>query len=331
MNLDFGMFMVYSWQQLQWQKVQQQKQAGKLPHALLLVGPQGLGKLDFARQLANSLLCQKPGENADACGLCSACKLLEVGTHPDLFVLSAEERGKAIKVDSIRQLSTDLTLTSQYSGYKVALVVDAHDMNINASNSLLKTLEEPASDAVLILVSSNPQKLPITVRSRCQLISFSVPEKPVALSWLLEQGIEQADELLNLAHGAPLLALDLNNEDILEHHKQLISALLGVAKNQPVVEQAAQLHKLPLGYMLNWSYDWVQDLIKLHQCGERASLIHENKRSELLQLIPRSSLQGLYDYLDQLTQTKRLQSFPLNTQLLWEDLLLSWNKQIKRV
>ena len=325
------MFMAYSWQQPQWQKVQQQRQAGKLPHAILLVGPEGLGKRHFSTKLANSLLCQSPSESGEACGQCAACKLLEVGTHPDLFVLQAEERGKAIKVDSIRQLSTDLNLTSQYAGYKVAIIADAHDMNINASNSLLKTLEEPASDSVLILVSSNPQKLPITVRSRCQMISFNMPEKSEALSWLSEQGIDEADELLALAHGAPLLAKDLKNEDILSYHKQLVTALLGTAKNQPVVEQAEQLHKFPQAYLLNWLYDWVQDMIRLHQCGDSASLVHERNKNELLQLTARSNLQGLYDYLDQLTQTKRLQSIPLNTQLLWEDLLLSWNKLLKRV
>jgi len=136
----------------------------------------GLGKLEFALQLAHSLLCSKPGENALACGECPACKLIAVDTHPDLFLLRAEERGKAIKVDDVRQLSAKLNLTSQYGGYKVAVVIDAHDMNINASNSLLKTLEEPSSNAVLILVSSNPQKLPITVRSRCQGIGFNVPD-----------------------------------------------------------------------------------------------------------------------------------------------------------
>ena len=321
--------MTFSWQVFQWQKVQQQKIAGKLPHALLLVGPEGLGKQAFAQDLAYSLLCLTPSNSGLACGECAACKLLEAGTHPDLFIVQAEERGKAIKVDGIRQLSNSLSLTSQYGGYKVALIMDAHDMNINASNSLLKTLEEPASDSMLILVSSNPQKLPVTVRSRCQLISFNAPEKQEALSWLATQGVEQADNLLNLAHGAPLLALALKQDDILSHHQQLVSALLSVANHQPVVEQAEQLHKLPLANLLNWLYDWVQDLIKLHQCGEGARLIHEANKRDLVQLTSRSTVQGLFDYLDQLTQTKRLQSIPLNTQLLWEDLLLSWNRLIK--
>jgi len=323
--------MIYPWQQLQWHNVLQQQHAGKLPHALLMLGPQGLGKLDFALHLAHGLLCNVPNDQGDACGECAACKLITVDTHPDLFILQAEERGKAIKVDDVRELSRKLNLTSQYGGYKLAIIVDAHDMNINASNSLLKTLEEPPSETLLILVSSNPQKLPITVRSRCQAIMFNTPDTQSALSWLQSQGIQQADALLNLAHGAPLLALELQQNDLLDHHKQLISALLGVAKNQPVIEQAEQLHKLPLNYMLNWLFDWVQDLIKLHQCGDSVQLVHIKQQSELKQLAARSSLQGLYDYLDQLVKNKQLQSIPLNTQLLWEDLLLSWYKILKRV
>jgi DNA polymerase III subunit delta' len=323
--------MTYPWQQSQWKKIQQQIIVGKLPHALLLSGSEGLGKLEFAMHLAHALLCKSVGDNGEACGQCAACKLIAVNTHPDLFILQAEERGKAVKVDEVRQLSAQLNLTSQYGGYQVAIIVDAHDMNINASNSLLKTLEEPSSNAVLLLVSSNPQKLPVTVRSRCQMINFTVPETSQGLNWLQKQGIEQGNELLNLAHGAPLLALDLQQEDLLAHHKQLISSLLSVAKNQPLIEQAEQLHKLPLNYCLNWLFDWIQDLIKLHQCGHSAKLVHGAQQAELQQLVARSNLSGLYDYLDQLIKNKQLQSIPLNTQMLWEDLLLSWYKLLKRV
>jgi len=323
--------MIYPWQQSQWQKVRQQQMAEKLPHALLMLGSEGLGKLEFALQLGHSLLCQSVDENGYACGSCAACKLIAVDTHPDLFILKGEERGKAIKVDDVRQLSAKLNLSSQYGGYKVAIIIDAHDMNINASNSLLKTLEEPTRDALLILVSSNPQKLPITVRSRCQSITFNIPETQQALSWLQTQTVAQAESLLKLAHGAPLLAVNLQQDDLLEHHKQLISALVGVAKNQPIIELAEQLHKLPLTYLLNWLFDWVQDLIKLHQCGDSATLVHAAQQTELKQMVPRSNLNGLYAFLDQLIKNKQLQSIPLNTQLLWEDLLLSWYKTLKRV
>ncbi len=321
--------MIYSWQDTQWNKLQRQIGAGKLAHGLLLTGLDGLGKLEFATELAASVLCQQAAESGQACGECAACHLLAAGTHPDLFVVQAEEKGKAIRVDEIRQLSASLSLTSQYGGYKVTILVDAHDMNINAANSLLKTLEEPASDALLILISSNPQKLPITVRSRCQVIGFNVPPPEEARAWLQAEGIKEPDGLLGLAHGAPLRALELQQDGQIEQHGVLVDSLLSVTRQGSTVEQAEQLHKLPQQGLLGWLYDWVQDLIRLHQCGDVARLVHENYRAELKQLASRSSLQALYDYLDQIIKNRQLQSIPLNTQLLWEDLLLSWKQLIK--
>ena len=100
--------MIYPWQQAQWQKVQQQQHAGKLPHALLMLGSEGLGKSAFAYHLAEGLLCLSPDDSGNACGECASCKLIKAETHPDLFILQAEEQGKAIKVDDVRQLSSKL-------------------------------------------------------------------------------------------------------------------------------------------------------------------------------------------------------------------------------
>ena len=320
--------MIYPWQQKQWQQLLSQIQSQRLPHAILLEGPKGLGKRDFAEALASMLLCKRPAETA--CGVCEACHLIDAGTHPDLLYLAPEEEGKAIKVDEIRGLCNEFSLTSQFGGYKVAVIANADSMNINASNSLLKTLEEPTPNSVLILETSNPHRLPITIRSRCQNINFQTPETSMAEEWLAGQVKGDYSTYLNLAHGSPLLALQLADENLQEQRKGLMNALLGVVQNQPITEIAASLSKWPSYHLLGWLYDWISDLLRIQQCGDQTVVTHTDYRTQLVKLSTRSSSQGLYELLDQVIELRKVQSIPLNSQMLWEDLLISWERQIKR-
>ena len=323
--------MIHPWQSAQWQQIQSQLQQQRLAHGLLFQGCAGLGKKDFAHFLAAAVLCQSPKENAQACGQCASCQLLSAGTHPDLTVLAPEETGKAIKVDDVRRLSASMSLTSQLSGYKLAVIESADQMNVNAANSLLKTLEEPASQSLLILISDHPERLPITIRSRCQQLVFQKPAVQQAQTWLQQQGLANADLLLKLAHGAPFLALQMNQGEYLEQRQQLLQALLGIAGRKPVLDFAAKLAKLPSESLLAGLYDWLADLLKLHQCGESVDLVHQDQAAALKKLVKLSSVQSLYVMLDQVNQYTQFKSIPLNAQMLWEDLLLSWQRQIKRV
>ena len=323
--------MSFPWQQDQWKQLHNQLSEGRLPHALLLTGANGLGKLQFGQQFAASLLCKSVMADGHACGQCDACKLLAAGTHPDYLYLEPEEDLKAIKIDDIRELCASLSMTAQFGGYKVAVIALADNMNINASNSLLKTLEEPTGNTVLILVTSRPHRLPVTIRSRCQTIAFQLPDQAMAEQWLEEQKLADAALLLKIAHGAPLLACALGETDLVDQRKDLISALLAISNSQPVTEQAAILSKAPVEKLLGWLYDWISDLLKLHQCGPQAALINSDFRGELSRMVTQSDQQGLFRYLDEVIKLRQVQSIPLNTQMLWEDLLISWDKQLKRV
>ncbi len=322
--------MIHPWQLSQWQQIQSQLQQQRLAHALLFQGNAGLGKKDFARAIAASVLCQSPQPDHQACGQCASCQLLSAGTHPDLLSLFPEEVGKAIKVDDVRSLSASMALTAQLSGYKVALIEDADQMNVNAANSLLKTLEEPAAQSLLILICHHPERLPVTIRSRCQSLSFQKPDTQQAAAWLQQQGMQNAELVLKLAHGAPLLALEMYQGEYLEQRQQLLQALLGIAARKPVLDFAAKLAKLPSEALLSGFYDWLADLLKLHQCGESVDLVNHDQKDALKKLVKFSSVQALYAMLDQVNQYTQLKSIPLNAQMLWEDLLLSWQRQIKR-
>ena len=175
----------YPWHQAQWQTIEKSIYNNRLAHALLLTGQAGLGKKQFASDISASVLCQSPSAHQQACGQCNSCQLIESESHPDVLVVAAEAKGKAIKVDQIRHVSEVLNQSSQKAGYKVVIIESAESMNISASNALLKSLEEPAGKSLLILTTEG-QLIP-TITSRCSQINFSTPEKSLALKWLKQQ------------------------------------------------------------------------------------------------------------------------------------------------
>jgi DNA polymerase III subunit delta' len=180
-----------------WHNLMQRRRGGTLPHALLLSGPEGLGKREFADALARAMLCQSVLADGHACGACRACKLCDAGTHPDLARIGLElrddgKRRTEITVDQMRNLSERLTLTAQFGGGQIALIDPADTMNVSASNALLKTLEEPTPGTLIVLIADYPARLSATIRSRCQRLNFRIPAAAPAQSWLMAQGIEAA-------------------------------------------------------------------------------------------------------------------------------------------
>ncbi len=185
---------------------------GRLGHAPLIAGPVGVGKQQLATWLVQRILCLD-AVDVQPCGRCRSCELLAAGTHPDQFAVGIPEDKKEIPVDSIRELSASLQLTPRIGPHRLGWIEPAEAMNRNAANALLKTLEEPAAQAWLVLVSHRPGRLPATVRSRCQPITIRPPELDLAMEWLGQQcpgrsEIERA-EALALSAGAPLAAASL--------------------------------------------------------------------------------------------------------------------------
>ena len=204
--------------------------AGRLPHALLLRGAAGIGKRAFAHWLAEALLCLTPTP-AGACGACGACAQLLADAHPDYRELLPE--GQGIRIDAVRELMAWQQMSTPEGRWRVALLDGADTMNRNAANALLKTLEEPADGALLVLVADRPGALPATVRSRCQAVTLANGDRAASLDWLAERlaapGVEadgggekgrgdatdataRAAAALARAGGAPFAAIGLASE-----------------------------------------------------------------------------------------------------------------------
>jgi len=202
-----------AWLLPHWHDLYQRHQQGSLPHALLFTGMSGLGKRQFVRFVAESLLCFDCHPKTGACGKCNSCAQLTAGAHPELSVLNPEGASMNIKVDSVRQLVAWLQLSAPPGRYRAALIDTADAMNRNAANSLLKTLEEPGERAVLILAADQPGSLPATIRSRCQSTTLRIRDIPAALAWLTAEGVSDAEQQLEHSRVGPLGLLAQQSSD----------------------------------------------------------------------------------------------------------------------
>ncbi|HEY7885885.1 MAG TPA: DNA polymerase III subunit delta' [Cellvibrionaceae bacterium] len=322
----------YPWQQAVWQRLLQQHSDGRLPHALMLAGPRGLGKRHLAQALGQYLLCHGPVGEA-ACGKCKSCQLNRAGTHPDFMQVSPEDTGKAIRVDDIRALAEIQGKTAQMSGYKVAIVCPADAMNNNAANALLKTLEEPAAKTLLILVTDVPGSVLPTVRSRCQLLTLTLPAREQSLRWLTPlvsgTGIE-SDELLDIARGAPLAARDLLNGDALEERHQWQADMAKLCLGQAdALQIASRWHTGDVATLFDWLISWLH-LVACWRAGAACVSIDKLDQPFRAQLAVLDTAL-LQRYLEKLLTAKKLNLSGANPnkQLLIEELLLDWEALLR--
>ncbi len=198
-------------------------------HAYLFTGPEGVGKATLALRYAQALNCQQPASPGEPCGTCRACRLIPALSHPDLHLVTAEAVGGTLKVDQIRQLQRQLALSPYESRWRIALLLRFHEANASAANALLKTLEEPAPQVVLLLTARSPESLLPTIVSRCESIPLrSVPVAEVEAA-LMARGetAERARLLARLASGRPGQALSLAaHPEQIERRAEYIAGLL---------------------------------------------------------------------------------------------------------
>lgn len=321
------------WQEDSWSRLLARRRAGSLPHALLLTGPAGIGKTRFAEAWMRGLLCERPRADGLACGGCRACGLLAAGSHPDYRWLRPPEDGNAIGIDQVRELIHYAALTPQYGAHKLVAIEPADKFTANAANSLLKTLEEPPPHSLLLLLTAQPARLPVTVTSRCQRVHFAPPPAAQGIAWLAEQAPAAAapELLLRLADGGPLRALALAEADALRGRATLFDLVerLGRGEAEPVAAAETAL-KLGVQETLYCLYSWTCDMIRLVSGGPAARVVNDDLATRLRTMAAGMGPQALFRRLDALTQALQWAERPLNAQLLLEDILLGWRGTVDR-
>ena len=316
------------WLEPPWQRLRQALSAGRLPHALLVAGSAGVGKRRLVERLMGALLCARPGADDLACGRCADCALLAAGTHPDRLRLvpNAESKSQEIRVDAVRALIAAETLTAHRGRWKTVMVDPAQRLNGPAANALLKTLEEPAPATLICLVSEQPNRLPATLRSRCQRLSVPQPPEDQALAWLAPR-LTGGDPLtlLRLAQGAPWRALALAEAKCLEPREPLLSGFLAVSRGQrdPITEAGAWSQQEP-AVLLDWLGGWLSDLVRLRAGQTHPRLTNPDKAEDLTALAARLDPASVHRYLQRVWETSAEVSAPLNWPLVCESLLIAW-------
>lgn len=221
-------------------------QLDRLPHALLVHGPQGVGKLHLAERFAQLLLCESANRGSTPCASCDGCRWFVAGHHPDVRFVEPEaiarqtgsdadeeagadrQRRKPsseIRIEQIRALADFLYIGSHRGGRRIAIVHPAEAMNSHSASALLKSLEEPPAGAIFLLVTHRPSHLLPTIRSRCVPAPVPLPDATAARTWLEAQGLSDAARWLAFAGGAPLRALEYASGARGEQVKRILSAL----------------------------------------------------------------------------------------------------------
>ncbi len=304
-----------------------------LPHALLIRGPAGIGKLAFAQAIAKALVCERREPRGMACGQCSACEWSEQRGHPDVRMVepanfaepeedeSSEKKkgGAQIGVDQVRALGEFINLSSHRGRAKVIVVHPAEALNANAANALLKSLEEPPPATYFLLVSHRWHHLLPTIKSRCRQAVLSLPDRESARAWLAEQGVSNPDVALAQAGGAPVSAAGFSSE-YWEQRAAFVDAI--AAADFDPLRSAEQLQDFAVADAVRWLQQWSYDMALSSSIG---GIRYNPDFAEAVARAARAAaLAEIVRFHRRMLGWQRVVNHPLNPRLFLEQLLLSY-------
>ena len=284
---------------------------GRLPHALLFTGRDGIGKKLAGQILAAAILC---GHDNAPCGVCDNCRAMRLGSHPDYYELLPEVRGKStriIRIEAIREMQTAVSRSAVQAGRRVVLIDDADTMNEPAANSLLKTLEEPEGQVTFILIARDRSSLLDTIVSRCMPLAFGALSPAELLQELGKRQLapEAAGKLALLADGSLGQALKLSQHGGLDLRDDALQFLLALPQLNMgrIWEEAAAKGEMERERLAEWVMYFnmfLRDMLLLYDDGASQLIYNADVREKLVQILPMFSPGTLFAMVQ---QTRELQ------------------------
>jgi DNA polymerase-3 subunit delta' len=323
-------------------------------HAVLLHGAAGIGKLDLALDVTESLLCEQHQPDGTACGRCPGCALIAVGNHPDLRIVrpdaliepdlraasgSSDEGGdvragaaggesrarasREIRIEQVRELSEWVTLSTHRGGPRVIVIEPAESMNLPACNALLKVLEEPPARTVFLLVSNRVDETLPTLRSRCALVRVSLPAAATAVAWLEQQGVAEARQRLIEAGGAPLLAVHAERSGLAPELRGRLLALLRKGPRLTAADVVATVpREAPIAGSVALFQRWGWDFLAFSLA--QTVRYHPDEIAAMRQLGATWKVAQACSWLSELRIARSFADHPVNAKLAIEGMLLCY-------
>lgn len=297
--------------------------SGRLAHAYLFSGPDGIGKRLMALALARAIVCHEQR----GCGDCQACRKIDHRNHPDLHVL--EPDGNSIKIEQVRSFQKDLNLKPLEATRKICLIEEADSMTVGAANALLKTLEEPRGDTLLILLTAQPNRLLETIRSRCQPLPFTRhPNSRIQeqLEKQLDIDPTESHVLAALSEGSFKKAFGKDRELYLEERRKLLKTLTGLSPGSilPILDFAEQIaaDKTVLPDILEIFQAFYRDVMMMLQGRGDDDLVNLDLKETIQRVSGRENIASILAKLEALIAVRRQLDRNVNRQLAMEVLLL---------
>lgn len=311
----------------------------KINHAYIFYGPEHLGKGLVANYFVNSIQCEEYNHENDAkipCQKCNACRQIEKGMHPDIYKVKKEENKKNISIEQVRELQHKLSMRSFLTSYKIAIIDQAESISLEAANSLLKTIEEPTTKTIIILITNKLEALPTTILSRCQILKFNFINPDSIYNFLRQGGADKeiARNLSLLSQGKPGLAhILLKKKGVFEEYQNNVSYFFDLIKSNIInkLKIINELTKKKDNYQnsqesfISMIDIWISLLrdIFLIKNNNLKEVKHQFIKNKLINIAKKLNIFKIKKYIILLINIKKYLEFNINPKLLLEDYFLN--------